>query len=300
MTDPLPSTERRNPATHDIDAVPPARRLEMILAQDAVAVAAAQEVVPALADLVEAAVARIRAGGRIHYAGAGASGRLAVLDATESTPTFGVDPGLIQAHFPGGAAALTDSTIDLEDAADQGRADLTGVGAGDVVIGVSASGSTAYVRGALHAAGRAGALTALITSNPRAPLAAHAQILIAPDTGAEALTGSTRLKAATAAKVLLNAFSTAVMIGLGRTYSNLMVGLVASNEKLRERSVAILREATGSPQEQCRATLQACAGRVPVALVVLLSGALVADAEEALTRGGSVRTALDLLAGDPR
>ncbi|MGC0272577.1 N-acetylmuramic acid 6-phosphate etherase [Pseudactinotalea sp. Z1739] len=300
MTAPSPSTERRNPATRDIDVVSPAQRLEMILGQDAVAVAAAREVIPALADLVEAAVDRVRAGGRIHYAGAGASGRLAVLDATESTPTFGVDPGLIQAHFPGGPAALTDSTIDLEDAADQGRADLAGVTAGDVVIGVSASGSTAYVRGALDAAGRAGALTALITSNPSAVLAAHAQILIAPDTGAEALTGSTRLKAATAAKVLLNAFSTAVMIGLGRTYSNLMVGLVASNEKLRERSVAILREATGSPEEQCRATLQQCAGRVPVALAVLLSGVPVTDAEEALTRGGSVRAALGLLAGGRR
>ncbi|MGC0252453.1 N-acetylmuramic acid 6-phosphate etherase [Pseudactinotalea sp. Z1748] len=300
MTEPSPSTEARNPATRDIDVVPPAQRLRMILAQDAVAVAAAQEVIPALADLVQAAVDRVRAGGRIHYAGAGASGRLAVLDATESTPTFGVDPGLIRAHFPGGAAALTDSTIDLEDAADQGRAALTGVGAGDVVIGVSASGSTAYVRGALESAGRAGALTALITSNPRAPLGAHAQILIAPDTGAEALTGSTRLKAATAAKVLLNAFSTAVMIGLGRTYSNLMVGLVASNEKLRERSVAILREATGSPAAQCRTTLLESSGRVPVALVRLLTGASVLEAEGALARAGSVRTALDLLAGDCR
>src|SRR5699024_5759884 len=135
MTSPVPSTEARNPATHDIDVAPPAARLQMILGEDAVAVQAAQAVVPALADLVEHAVERVRAGGRIHYAGAGASGRLTVLDATESTPTFGVDPGLISAHFPGGAPALTDSTIDLEDAADQGRADLAQVGAGDVLIG---------------------------------------------------------------------------------------------------------------------------------------------------------------------
>ncbi|HLS13123.1 MAG TPA: N-acetylmuramic acid 6-phosphate etherase [Beutenbergiaceae bacterium] len=298
MTAPRPSTEARNPRTHDIDAAPPAQRLEMILAQDAVAVEAARATIPALADLVEATVDRLRADGRIHYAGAGASGRLAVLDATESTPTFGVDPTLIQAHFPGGQAALTDSTIDFEDADEQGRADLAQVRGGDVVIGVSASGTTAYVRGALAAAQQVGALTALITSNPESPLAPQAKILIAADTGAEALTGSTRLKAGTAAKVILNAFSTAVMIGLGRSYSNLMVGLVATNEKLHERSVAILMEATGAPAETCRATLAQCSGRVPLALTVLLSGAGIAAAQAALDEGGSVRTALDRLAGN--
>lgn len=297
MTSTRPSTEARNRSTYDIDAVPARERLELILAEDAVAVGAAQAVIGELGRLVEASVDRLRGGGRIHYAGAGASGRLAVLDATEATPTFGVDPDLIQAHFPGGQAALVDSTIDFEDAEELGGQDLRDVGAGDVVVGVSASGTTAYVRGALQAATRAGALTALVTSNPQAPLAQDAQILIAADTGPEALTGSTRLKAGTAAKVILNAFSTAVMIGLGRSYSNLMIGLVASNVKLHERSVAILVEATGSSAVQCRTVLAECSGQVPLALTTLLSGASREVAQEALATGGSVRSALDRLAG---
>lgn len=289
------STEGRNPRTHDIDAVPPAEQLQMILREDAVAVEAAQAAIPALARLVQASVERIGAGGRVHYAGAGASGRLAVLDATEATPTFGVDPELIQAHFPGGQAALVDSTIDLEDALEEGRSDLSGVRGQDVVVGVSASGATAYVRGALQAAAQAGALTALVTSNPHAPLAGEVEILVAADTGPESLTGSTRLKAGTAAKVLLNAFSTAVMIGLGRTYSNLMVGLVATNEKLHERSVAILMAATGSSAAQCRTALQESSGRVPLALTILLTGASTKDAGAALAADGSVRSALTRL-----
>src|SRR5690625_5084720 len=267
----------------------------MILVEDAVAVEAARAAIPTLAQPVRPSGERLRGGARLHYARAGASGRLAVLDACESTPTFGVASGLIRAHFPGGQAALTDSTIDLEDAEQQGRKDLAEVRAGDVVIGISASGTTAYVRGALQAAEAAGALTALVTSNPEAPLAAQAKFLIAADTGPEALTGSTRLKAGTAAKVILNAFSTAVMIGLGRTYSNLMVGLVASNEKLHQRSVSILVEATGNSAERCRAMLQECSGQVSLALTRLLSGADVQSAERALQQGGNVRAALGRL-----
>lgn len=295
MTSTRPSTEARNRSTYDIDTVPANERLEMILAEDAVAVAAARAAIPALAGLVEATVERLRGEGRIHYVGAGASGRLAILDATEATPTFGVDPDLVQAHFPGGQTALVDSTIDFEDAAAMGGQDVAGVGARDVVVGVSASGTTAYVQGALQAATDAGALTALITSNPDAPLAREAQILIAADTGPEALTGSTRLKAGTAAKVLLNAFSTAVLIGLGHSYSNLMIGVVASNVKLHERSVAILMEATGVSAEQCRAVLAECSGRVPLALTTLLSGAEPEAAEQALAAAGSVRPALERL-----
>ena len=291
MTQPRPATESRNPRTVEIDNVGTAEQLEMILREDAVAVEAARAAGHALSRLVDGAVERLREGGRIHYAGAGASGRLAMLDATESTPTFGVDPDLITVHFPGGERALLDSTIDLEDAHQQGYEDMRQVRAGDVVGGVTASGATAYVRGALEAARGAGALTALVTSQ-HTSLSELADILVVADTGPEALTGSTRLKAGTATKVMLNAFSTAVMIGLGSTYSNLMVGMVASNEKLRERSVALLVDGSGASEAECRVMLAESDGRVPLALVRLLTGAAHAPAEEALRGAGSVRAAL--------
>lgn len=292
MTPTSSPTEARNPRTTQLDAVSAREQLELIMREDAVAVEAALTAIPDVARLVEATIDRLRRGGRVRYAGAGASGRLAVLDATESVPTFGVDPDLIQANFPGGAPALVDSTIDLEDASEQGRMDLRGVTERDVVVGVTASGGTAYVCGALESGREAGALTALITSNPDSPLAQLAEITVVIHTGAEAVTGSTRLKAGTATKVVLNAFSTAVMTGLGRTWSNLMVGLLVTNEKLRHRSVELLVEATGEPEESCRAMLAECSGELPLALIRLLSGATLADAERALEHGGSVRAAL--------
>lgn len=300
MNHSLPPTEARNPWTTDFDAVDAQERVRMVLREDAHAVEAALDAAPVIGELADLAAERLRTGGRIHYAGAGASGRLAVLDATEATPTFGVDPGLLEAHFPGGAAALVDSTIDLEDAEDQGRSDLCAVGARDAVIGITASGTTAYVRGALEAGQANGALTALITSNPESPLRELAEIVVVAETGPEALTGSTRLKAGTAAKIILNAFSTAVMAGTGRTYSNLMVGLVASNEKLHERSVGLLVEATGQEAQVCRDMLSACSGHLPLALLRLLSGAGAQEAESALAEDGSVRTALTRLAGEAR
>lgn len=294
----LPATESRNPRTHEIDAVPAVERLEMIMREDAVAVDAARSAAPELARLVESALDRIRHGARVHYAGAGASGRLAMLDATEATPTFGVDAGLFIAHFPGGSPALLDSTIDLEDAYETGLDDLSETRAVDVVVGVTASGGTSYIRGALEAARMAGALTALLTSHPQTHLAGLADVLIVADTGPEALTGSTRLKAGTATKVMLNAFSTAVMIGLGRSYSNLMIELVASNEKLRERSVALLVEGSAQPKAECKAMLAECSGQVPLALLRLLSGASLDTAEAALEDSGSVRAALRTLTAD--
>ncbi|MDR0625640.1 MAG: N-acetylmuramic acid 6-phosphate etherase [Bifidobacteriaceae bacterium] len=299
MTGPSrPPTEGRNTQTRELDTVSVDKRVAMILREDAVAVDAALGVVCDLAVLVNAAVERVRLGGQIHYAGAGASGRLAMLDATEATPTFGVEPDLIQAHFPGGVGALVDSTIDLEDGLHVGRSDLSGVAPNDVVIGITASGLTPYVRGALEEARRREALTGLITSNPLSPLLPLAEIAVVVNTGPEALMGSTRLKAGTAAKVVLNAFSTAVMIGLGKTYSNFMVGLVATNDKLRERSARILVEATGSSQAESRAMLAETSGALPLALIRLLSDASTEEAEAALARCGSVRSALRDLSGD--
>lgn len=265
-----PPTESRNPRTADIDTLESPDVLRLLLDEDATAVAAARAAATALSRAVDEAHLRLSRGGGVHYFGAGASGRLAVLDATEITPTFGVARGLFTAHFAGGPGALTDSSVDREDAEELGAADAGALAENDLAIGITASGATPYVAGALRAARAAGALTVLITCNPAAPLRDLAGILVVADTGPEALTGSTRLKAGTATKVLLNAFSTALMIKSGRTYSNLMVGLVATNAKLEQRAVNLLVEATGEDAAACAAALAEADGRIPEALVRLL------------------------------
>ncbi|WP_277050427.1 N-acetylmuramic acid 6-phosphate etherase [Ruania albidiflava] len=290
-----PSTEDRNPATVDIDTWPTQRAIEAILAEDAHGVQSAAQVTDRLAELVEAAHERLQAGGRIHYFGAGASGRLAFLDATESRPTFGNPPGLFTAHFPGGQAALLDSTIDAEDAGTAGGLDAAAVAPDDVAIGVTASGSTGYVRGALVEARRRGAFTALITNQSGAALSSEVDLPIEAATGAEALTGSTRLKAGTATKVLINAFSTALMIRAGRTWSNLMTHLVATNTKLDERAVRVLAMATDAPEAECREALTAADGDLPVALTAMLTGVDADAAGAALASAGSVRGAVYVL-----
>lgn len=289
----LRPTEQRNPRTLDIDLASSSVALEQILTEDRVAVDAALAAVPSLSRLVDEARSRLAAGGRLHYFGAGASGRLAVLDATELTPTFGFERDRVSAHFPGGASALIDSAIDLEDSDEMGRRDAAGVAAGDIAIGITASGSTPYVAGALRAARANGAATALLTNAPDSPLGAEVTIAVVLDTGSEAITGSTRLKAGTATKVALNAFSTALMVGLGRTYSNLMVGVVVSNDKLRDRAVRILVEASGASEESCRRALDEAGNRLPVALVSMLGGLSADEAAHALERHGSVRAAAE-------
>lgn len=289
-------TEQRNPRTVHIDQWPSVRVVEALLAEDATAIAAAMAAAPALADAVDRAFARIADGGRVHYFGAGASGRLAVLDATEATPTFGTPPGFFTPHFPGGAAAFADSSLDFEDAEPAGYDDAAPVGPGDVAVGLTASGSTPYVAGALRRARAAGALTVLVACNADPSLATHADVTVVADTGPEAIAGSTRLKAGTATKVLLNAFSTALMVRAGRTYSNLMVNLVATNEKLHDRAVGIVGTAAGLGPEESAAVLGRCDGDVPLALTHALSGRTVAESRRALTDGGSVRAALAVLA----
>lgn len=288
-------TEARNPRTVGIDTVNTQEIIGLLQNEDARAVHAASAASAQLAAAVDEAGARLRRGGRVHYFGAGASGRLAVLDATEVTPTFGAAPELFTAHFPGGVAALADSTLDLEDADTLGERDAGELGPDDVAVGVTASGSTAYVAGALRVARRAGALCVLITCNPQAALLQACNLPVVADTGPEAITGSTRLKAGTATKVLLNSFSTALMIGAGRTYSNLMVGLVATNDKLRDRSVGLLVEASGQPRERCTTALEEAGGGVEAALVSLLAGASVERARQVLAEYGGVRAAVAAL-----
>jgi N-acetylmuramic acid 6-phosphate etherase len=207
----------------------------------------------------------------------------------------------VVAHHAGGMEALLRAVENVEDSEEGGAADAAAVTGLDVVIGLAASGSTPYVAGALRAARAAGATTALVTSNPAAPLAGLADILIAADTGPEVIAGSTRLKAGTAQKLILNSFSTTLMIKLGRTWSNLMVDMVATNNKLRGRMLRILAEATGADDEACSAALEAAAGELKPALVHLLTGAPVPAARAALEDAdGRVAVALAKLgASDP-
>jgi N-acetylmuramic acid 6-phosphate etherase len=289
-------TEQRNPRTLAIDAVGTTEILRMVNAEDARVAGAVRAVIPELSRVVDAAVEAIRNGGRVHYFGAGTSGRLAVLDAAELLPTFHAPDDLVIAHHAGGTEALLRAVENVEDSEEGGAADAVGVTGKDLVIGLAASGTTPYVAGALNAARAVGATTALVTSNPAAPLAAYADILIAADTGPEVIAGSTRLKAGTAQKMILNAFSTTLMIKLGRTWSNLMVDMVATNNKLRGRMLRILGEATGADPEACAAALAAADGELKPALVHLLTGSPVPAARQALEEtGGRVALALGQL-----
>lgn len=292
----LPSTETRNPRTTDIDRWPAGQVVEALLAEDAAGVDAARAAAATLAEAVDRALERTSRGGQVHYFGAGASGRLAVLDATEATPTFNAPPGLFTPHFPGGAAAFADSTLDYEDAGPAGYDDAAGLRELDVAVGITASGTTRYVAGALDRARVVGALTVLIACAPGGPLASTVDVAVVADTGPEAITGSTRLKAGTATKALINAFSTALMVRSGRTYSNLMVNLVATNEKLHARAVTVIAMATGLGAEEAAATLARAGGDLPVALLHALSGQPVEECRRSLRAAGGVRAALTLLA----
>lgn len=286
-------TEARNPRTVDIDRLPTLAVLRLINAEDATVPSAVAAALPALADAVDLAVASLRCGGRVHYVGAGTSGRLGALDAAELPPTFGMEPNRFVAHLAGGRAAFSRSVDDVEDHAADGASDLADIDPRDIVVGLTASGRTPYVGGALRTARAAGASTVLVSANPRAPLAAIADVHVGIGTGPEVVAGSTRMKAGTAQKLVLTAFSTAVMVRLGRTYSNLMVNVRASNAKLRQRTVGLLGDATGEQPHQCARVLTAADGDAKVALVMLLAGAEVGPARLALARhGGVVRDAL--------
>jgi N-acetylmuramic acid 6-phosphate etherase len=294
---PLLRTEERHPASFGLDSMTSLEVLELMNREDAVSVAAAASALPRVAELVDLAVVRVRNGGSVHYFGAGTSGRLGVLDAAELKPTFHLEPGIVTAHIAGGPRAIVDSVERSEDSLEEGS-DAAALGSGDLAIGLTASGTTPYVRGALTEARANGAATALITSNLDSPLAALADVFIGVDTGPEILTGSTRLKAGTAEKLVLNGFSTTLMVRLGRTWSNLMVSLVASNAKLRDRTVRILAEATGCSYDESVAALSASEGDLKVALVSSLAGVPLEEARIAVrSADDNVGRALETLRG---
>ncbi|GAA5164944.1 N-acetylmuramic acid 6-phosphate etherase [Amycolatopsis dongchuanensis] len=291
-------TEQRNPRTTDIDRLPTREILSVINAEDRRVPEAVAAVLPQLADAVDYAVEALRNGHRVHYVGAGTSGRLAVLDAAELVPTYNVPEDWFVAHHAGGAQALQRAVENAEDDAKAGAEELSAsVEPGDFVLGLTASGRTPYVLGALLAAHRKGAHTALVSGNPRAMRPAGVEVLIAVDTGPEVIAGSTRMKAGTAQKQILTAFSTATMVKLGRTYSNLMVSMRATNAKLRGRTLRILREATGAGERECADALAQADGDLKVALMHLLCGVDAPTATAMLAAsGGHVREAVDACA----
>ena len=292
-------TEQRNEATVDLDLLPTPALLRLINDEDHRVAPAVERALPDLARAVDIAVDVLRRGGSVHYFGAGTSGRIATLDAAELAPTFNLEPGRVVAHHAGGAGALDAAREGVEDDVESGRADAVELGSGDCALGLTASGRTPYVAGALGRARTVGAATILVSANPRAEVAALADVHVCVDTGPEVLAGSTRMKAGTAQKLVLNAFSTAVMVRLGRTYSNLMTSVVAKNAKLSGRMVTILAEASGRDPQTCARVLAEADNNLQLALVQLLADVDRDTAHQALRDAdGVVRAALGLLDGD--
>jgi N-acetylmuramic acid 6-phosphate etherase len=262
-------TEARNPATEHIDELPTLEMLRVINIEDDKVASAVAAVLPDIAKAVDEIAHRFEDGGRLFYIGAGTSGRLGVLDASECPPTFSVPPTLVQGLIAGGDSALRKSSEQSEDSPEQGAADLAAAGftGQDVLIGIAASGRTPYVLGALAHANPLGALTIALACVPNSPIAAASDIAITPITGPEVITGSTRMKAGTATKLVLNMISTGVMIKTGAVYGNLMVNVQPTNAKLIDRAQRIIMAATGIDQPSAGDLLER-SGSVKTAIVM--------------------------------
>ena len=288
-------SEGRNPDTMDIDLMSSIDILNTINREDRTVADAVGRIIPDAARAVDAIVATFERGGRLVYIGAGTSGRLGVLDASECPPTFGVPYGMVVGLIAGGSDALTNAAEGAEDNVAQGAADLDGIGfsSRDIVVGIAVSGRTPYVIGALDRAKSLGATTIALTCNPESAIAAMADIALSPVVGPEVLTGSTRLKSGTAQKLVLNMLTTASMIRIGKTYKNLMVDLIASNDKLLARAVRIVMQATDCSEDVAERALESTGHDVKLAILVILTGSSVADARLALTASnGFLRRAI--------
>jgi N-acetylmuramic acid 6-phosphate etherase len=284
-------TEQRNPRTTDIDLASAIGIVDLINAEDRLVAEAVATQREQIATAVEWAENTFRSGGRLFYVGAGTSGRLGVLDASEIPPTFGADPSLVQGIIAGGPAALTRSQEGAEDDPDRARDDIDAarVTPLDLVVGIAASGTTPYVRAALERARELGARTAIVAcSPPPAETLAVADLAIVVVTGPEVVTGSTRMKAGTATKLVLNTITTGAMIRLGKTYGNLMVDLKATNAKLKDRSERIVAEVCGISREEARAALTAADGSVKLAIVMRKLSLTKEDARRKLEAAGGV------------
>jgi N-acetylmuramic acid 6-phosphate etherase len=288
-------TERRNPASENLDRFSAAQIVRLMNREDRkVAVAVGREL-PAIARAVEAIVSAIENGGRVFYVGAGSSGRIGVLDAAEIAPTFGTSPGLVQALIAGGRRAVTSAVEGAEDSVRNGENDLRErkFRGRDIIVGIAASGTTPYVLGALKYARKRKAKVIALTSNRRMPITRLADIVIAPEVGPEVVTGSTRLKAGTSQKLVLNMLSTAAMVRLGHVYENLMIDAVPTNKKLGDRGLRILLEASGKSMSAGRRALQQAGHDIRMALIILKRGVTAVEAQKVLAEaGGNLRAAL--------
>ena len=284
-------TERRNPRTADIDLATPLGIVDLMNAEDRTVADAVASQRDAIARLIELTEDAFRRGGRLFYVGAGTSGRLGILDASECPPTFGSDPEMVQGIIAGGVPAILRAQEGAEDSPGGGAAvmDEHGVGERDVVVGIAASGTTPFVHGAIERARERTARTAIVACTPVATsVLDNVDVAIIAIVGPEVVTGSTRLKAGTATKMILNMITTGAMIRIGKTYGNLMVDLKATNAKLRDRSERIVGEVCGVSREEARTLLAASGGRVKTAIVMQKLGVDRVGAETALERAGGV------------
>jgi len=291
----LPATERQNPRSGGLDLKSTLGILRVIQREDSGVARAVGRELPAIARAVDGIARAFKRGGRLFYVGAGSSGRMGALDASECPPTFGVPRTRVQAIMAGGRRALTDAVEGAEDSATDGAKQiaLRDVGANDAVVGIAATGTTPFVLGALREARKRGAFTIALTANGNSPIAKLARVRIAPQTGPEVITGSTRMKAGTAQKMVLNMLSTAAMVRAGRVYDNLMIDVAMTNEKLKRRGVRILEMATGRDASVAEHALRQAGHDLRTALVMLKSGASAAIARKRLTEaGGDIRKAL--------
>jgi N-acetylmuramic acid 6-phosphate etherase len=288
-------TEAQNPRTVDIDTLSSLEIVTLINQEDMRVAEAVREQLPQIARAVDITVARLKGGGRLLYFGAGTSGRLGVLDASEMPPTFSTPPDMVSGFIAGGDVALRRSVEAAEDDPEAGAQAVreAEVGARDVVVGISASGGARWVLGAVEEAKRLGAATIGLTCNPDAPLTHEAELSIIPVVGPEVIAGSSRLKAGTAQKMVLNMLSTATMVRLGKVYGNLMIDVQPTNAKLRRRAVRILQRAAGAEAEMAQQALERSGHEVKTALVMLLAGIGPEQARERLAAAkGFVRGAI--------
>ncbi|CAM3860026.1 N-acetylmuramic acid 6-phosphate etherase [Cohnella lubricantis] len=278
------TTEEINPDTRMIDECTTEEMLRLLNREDAKVPAAVAAVIPQIEQAVDILYRRLKNGGRMFYIGAGTSGRLGVLDASECPPTFGVDPMMVQGHIAGGDVALRTAVEGCEDNEEEGIAliERCGVTDQDAVVGISASGSAAFVIAGLRRAAELGAATIGVVNNDHSKLSEVCDICIAPVVGPEVIMGSTRLKAGTATKLVLNMLSTCVMVKLGKTYDNLMVDLKASNIKLYDRSIRIIRKVTGANAETAAELLSKSGMNCKLAILMYKTGLGKEEAEQAL------------------
>jgi len=288
-------TEERNAASKDLDRMTSLEIIRLMNREDRKVAPAVGRAVSAIVRAVDEIVERMKGGGRLIYVGAGSSGRIGVLDASECPPTFGVSPNLVRALIAGGKKAVMQSVEGAEDRPGDGARDLGKIRLGkfDSVVGLAASGTTPYVLGAIGYAKRRGALTVGVAANRRSRLAKAAEIAITPEVGPEVLAGSTRLKAGTSQKMVLNMLSTAVMVRLGHAYDNLMIDMGEANEKLRERAKWILKEASARDVSAVTRALRQSGHDLRLALIMLKRGVSAKQARSVLQQSrGNLRKAL--------